>query len=292
MPQSDIEYKFLQLLHSSNEESVALALEMSKGMPELNIKKRMEDYLTLYQVFYNSSVEQMEPHHLVQLELGEAKPDLRCGGLSYLPPEIKWWQNARELNLKHNQLKRIPAEIGQLTNLTRLNLKHNQLEALPPETGKLHSLTELNLSYNSLTSLLKEAGKLAKLKRFNLEYNQLTVLPAEIGQLKGLQSLNLGCNQLTALPAEIGLLENLHFLDLRGNRIANLPKEMKQLKKLRFMYMSDYSFFMRQQSTLRKWLPQCHVHFYIEHPLKVFFARFMTWLFRPVAKKINGHYRH
>src|SRR5262249_34991576 len=65
--------------------------------------------------------------------------------LSYLPEEICYLIQLKELDLDVNKLTSLPVEIGNLILLERFDLSCNKLTSLPKEIGNLTLLQKLDL---------------------------------------------------------------------------------------------------------------------------------------------------
>ena len=220
MPLQD---QFLQLLSSPNEVNVLLAFEMAKGMPEIDFKQYLADYLLLWQCFFDKNLKKIDHTHVISLN--RPTIEIRSRRIEFLPSEIRRLQNLENLTLFDNQLKAFPQEIGALKYLKDLNFLSNQVTELPAEIGLLSNLEVLSGSLNELQYLPEEINRLVNLRVLNFPYNRLTSLPKSIARLTKLQELNLPRNELTHLPEEMRHFSNLSYINLKNNPISNQEKQ-------------------------------------------------------------------
>ena len=179
------------------------------------------------------------------------------GLTGYIPIEISYLKNLKNLDLSNNQLTgSILEEFGNLTSLTQLNLHNNQLIGkLPSEIGNLANLTSLYLSYNNfegdIPASFKNLFNLTTISLGGITYNDVYSLkgknfvsnicnlvnvknlwlwglnlndediPDCIQNFSQLNSLSLGANNLTKVPNWIYKLESLEFLGLFDNNILD-----------------------------------------------------------------------
>ncbi|OJJ19193.1 hypothetical protein BKI52_20490 [marine bacterium AO1-C] len=253
---SEIERKFLQLLHSDQEENVNLALEMGKGIPELCLKERLEAYQNLYRYFFGDTLLKLEAKHIIKLKLD---PEEQVFSFPYpslmykvwkdrgIPAnilghefvsDIKVFRGLTLLELENRCLGSLPKEIGELTKLQEIKLKDNRLAALPLEFTKLTQLHSLDLSKNSLDTIPQAIYKLAQLQKLKLGENSIKAVPKEIKQLKSLTLLDLSKTSLESLPVEIGQLKNLEYLDLSNTCLTAFPLVVVQLENLKTLNLN------------------------------------------------------
>lgn len=189
----------------------------------------------------------------------EKKEKLSLNGIKYLPKEIEYFINLKELTLnsnnftffprvllklknletlelKDNKIGELPKDISSLTNLRFLDLSQNRIEHLDNNITGLKNLEFLYIDQNDLTSLPTEIGSLEKLYSIRAAHNRLTSLPEGLGKLINLNTLCIGNNQLTSLPTEIGTLAQLNFLNVEHNQLSDLPEGIENLKKLNFLH--------------------------------------------------------
>lgn len=214
------EDKLRQLLGSTDEKSVAVAMEIIKG--QNTFEHYLADYHALKIHFFGSQHTSLEAKDVAFFNQPEIE---RYGSLVTLTPTIKRLQHLQSLTLYMNQISNLPAELGQLEQLEKLQLNFNEIDKLPPEIGNLAQLKILWLHDNHLITLPKEIGKLTQLQELDLSSNRLSSLPKEIGKLTQLKELSLAGNQLTNLPPSICVLSSLQKLDLSRNP---LPKALVQ----------------------------------------------------------------
>jgi Leucine-rich repeat (LRR) protein len=172
----DTQQKFLELLRSTDEKNVQLALEIAKGNEDLRGYVMDYDSLYLHLNFgnYGGWFGEIQAHHIVKLNKltrfdREAKKleDDVPSGLGHLI-------NLTGINLAHNQITHIPSSIGNLKKLRSLKLQNNLLESLPEEIGECTSLVYLLLSFNPLESLPIEAiTHLTNLRELHLRHVQI-----------------------------------------------------------------------------------------------------------------------
>ncbi len=160
--------------------------------------------------------------------------------LNYLPSQIDYFKNLKELNLSSNKLTHFPKVFSQLTKIESLDLSRNKFKTEPQEIYKLIELKELNLSANMLTGLTTGIRNLTKLHWFDLSHNKLNELPMEISALTNLETFNLAGNQLAIIPSVIGLTR-LHWLYLSKNHFRVLP-EVENLTGLKYLDISYNEF--------------------------------------------------
>lgn len=158
-------------------------------------------------------------------------------GLSKFPLSMEDLYMREYLDIRFPYL---PKEIGYLRNLRNLYLQNNGLNFLPDEIVNLENLQVISVSDNNLTSLPKEIGKLKNLKDICLYKNKFEYLPKEIGDWENLERLDVACNFLKSIPKEIGKLTKLINIYIENNKLTSLPiKEMCNMNNLRKIYVYD-----------------------------------------------------
>ncbi|OJJ19192.1 hypothetical protein BKI52_20485 [marine bacterium AO1-C] len=250
---SETERKFLQLLHSDQEENINLALEIGKGIPELDI--RLYAYHKLYEYCFGESVPELEAKHVIALELDPEghtfrfpdpgflrKVRLKLYGVMYeepdahnqdLPIHITFLRGLKILDLEDQLLNNLPKELERLTELEELYLEKNFLKDLPLEFANLQKLHTIDLSSNKLESMPEVITKMKPLERLNLSRNTIKMLSAEIAKLKKLSHLILSHTHLTQLPQGINQLEALTYMDLSYASFTSFPEGVTELRNLK-----------------------------------------------------------
>lgn len=172
----DTQQKFLELLRSTDEANVQLALEIAKSNKELGYY--VMDYDSLYRNLrfgnYGGWFGEVKAHHIAMLN-GLTILDKEAKKLEEdLPSGLGHLINLTSINLAHNQITHIPASVGNLKKLRSLKLQNNKLESLPEEIGQCESLIYLLLSNNPLQSLPIEAiAHLTNLRELHLRHVQI-----------------------------------------------------------------------------------------------------------------------
>ena len=250
---SENERKFLQLLHSDQEENINLALEIGKGIPELDI--RLYAYHKLYEYCFGEPIQELEAKHVIALELDPEGHTFRLPGSGFLrkirlglygvicgepdahnqnlPIHITFLRGLKILDLKNQSLNNLPKELGRLIELEELYLEENFLKDLPLELNNLQKLHTIDLSNNKLESIPEAITKMKSLERLTLRRNVIQTLPAEIAELKNLSYLILSHTNLTQLPHGINQLENLTYLDISYASFTSFPEEITELRNLK-----------------------------------------------------------
>ena len=101
------------------------------------------------------------------------------------------------INTRNKRITYIPEEIGYLSNLKELGLGGNQIKEIPESIGNLSNLKKLYLSKNQIREIPESIGNLSNLKKLYLRNNQIKKIPESIGNLSNLQRLDLGGNPLS-----------------------------------------------------------------------------------------------
>jgi len=143
---NNLKEKFLQLLHSSDESNVALALQIAAG--DSTLQPEVAPYLELVSFF--PKVAKL-PSNLAKIRyLLSKKVHLENQGIEYVPPLIHHLAQVRELYLDENQLITIPSEIAQLKKLALLSLHDNKLTKIPEVIFEMPWLEYLDISHNPI----------------------------------------------------------------------------------------------------------------------------------------------
>lgn len=204
------------------------------GGPWKEIKEEKKSTNTPYNRTFKFLLEDSKECEKISLPIKYCFPHR----ITFLPKEIEFFSNLKELNISNNALKSLPLEIGTLFNLEKLDLSCNSFEYLPLEIVDLTHLRELNLESNRFRGLRREIGILTNLERLNLANNQLESLPYEMAYLTNLLCLHLDENRLQTIPRAIGGLINLQYLDLNFNRLRTLPSAIGNLPNLETLNVS------------------------------------------------------
>lgn len=251
---------FLKLLHSKEEQDIALALQILEVHPvfEPFLEKYKQLARTLNKTLSSPEAWKVfltEFNSKTDLDLTNGKEggvnidfvleqllhfpkivhlDLSRNYLYWIPSGLCQLTHLQALRLQGNYLESIPDNFGNLTNLKVLNLRGNHgLKTLPSTFEQHQNLTELILIKNDFKTFPLQITALKELKILYLQINDLIKIPSEIKNLNKLETLHLGSNKLKILPPEIGLLENLQYLYLDGNQLTEIPSEVEKLKNLR-----------------------------------------------------------
>lgn len=225
-----IKKSFLELIQSKDKDNIRLAVEIAKGIPEL--QKIIDNCLKVFRCLMADA----EEDHIFWTStiFGEDIP-------AFNSLEQIMFFNRQSTNHSFQYAEEIPPEMAEMPyfqNLEKLGITHGEVKAIPPEIGQLQKLKELDLGYNEIQSV-----------------------PAEVGDLKNLRSLGLSNNQIEYLPSEIGKLSNLTFLNLSKNKdLKTLPESIKNLQSLQLLYLEECGFSIKEIQKLQSWLPECEIN--------------------------------
>ncbi|OJJ22485.1 hypothetical protein BKI52_07330 [marine bacterium AO1-C] len=179
MEEISLEEKFMQLLRSADEANVALAFEIAKGTPLVDLEGFKKRYLTLWKCFFGDDLQEPEPLHIAALNQPEL--DLKHKKLTYIPSEIGLLVNLQKLQLFVNKLTRLPKEIAALKKLHWLGLAGNEMKDFEA-IASLHNLQWLSFAGNNLSHLPQEIESLQNLRELNLRFNP--IYPKEQAQIR------------------------------------------------------------------------------------------------------------
>lgn len=117
--------KFLQLLRSTDEANVALALEIANGIPEVDIEKQLEIYQAVYDAFRQDDTQPLLDTQLIA-QFNESKFDSALFGkcLESVPVQLKEFTWLTKLILQGHYFYQIPEVICTLTQLKYLRGGH------------------------------------------------------------------------------------------------------------------------------------------------------------------------
>ena len=117
--------------------------------------------------------------------------------------------------LKNKVYYSVEDALAENLQARQLNLRDQELLHIPNNVELLEQLQFLNLMRNDITFCSEALFNLSNLETLNLKLNGITVLPDNIGNLKKLIHLNISANKLKSLPNTIGNLKDLKVLYLR-----------------------------------------------------------------------------
>ena len=163
---NNLKEKFLQLLHSSDESNVALALQIATGDPTLQAE--VDPYLELASFFPKVTRLPSESAKIRYLLSKEVHLDNQ--EIEYVPPLIHCLTQVRELYLDENQLFMLPTKISQLKKLALLSLHDNELTEIPEVIFEMPWLEYLDISNNPIELEEPPIGlkKMQKLSYFSI----------------------------------------------------------------------------------------------------------------------------
>ncbi|WP_157558458.1 hypothetical protein [Microscilla marina] len=116
--------EFLRLLSSIDTTNVTLALEMAKGLPDIDVAYYLNNYKILYQHFFDEVFEDIDGEQIVQVN------------------ELK------ELDMSFETFERLSKPLSHLFSLQNLILHNHKLIALPDEIKSFVQLQSLSLICN------------------------------------------------------------------------------------------------------------------------------------------------
>ncbi|MEH0002952.1 MAG: leucine-rich repeat domain-containing protein [Holosporaceae bacterium] len=140
--------------------------------------------------------------------------------------------NLRELDIRHNKVKKIPETIGHLTKLTNIDADNNAITEIPSFLSNLPKLQFADFASNRLKNISKSSLNLPHLSFLNLADNQIGTLP-DLSGLKNLQGLRLEHNKDIRFGPQSKPLDSLNFLDLSHCNLKTVPSVVGTFSKLR-----------------------------------------------------------
>ncbi len=176
----------------------------------------------------------------INLILGRVNSlDLSDSNIPWVPMELLFLPQLKDLKLARCQLKELPEWLGQMSHLESLDISQNYFQTLPDNFGNLSNLQHLfcrNSPY--FTTIPRAVRNLERLETLDFSFSQLSEIPTWIGSLDQLKKLDLQGNYLLpSLPKEIGSLSNLEFLQLESTLIRAVPDTIGQLSSLKELYL-------------------------------------------------------
>ena len=184
-------------MHSDQEESINLALEIGKGIPELSA--RLHAYHKLYEYCFGEAVQELEAAHVIALELDPEEHIFRFPDPGFLrKARLGLYGVIHEKPDAHHQ--DLPIQITLLKRLKILDLENQSLNNLPRELVRLTELEELYLETNFLTNISLEFANLHNLHTVDLSNNKLDCVPKAITKIKSLERLSLRRNVIQTYP--------------------------------------------------------------------------------------------
>ena len=154
---------------------------------------------------------------------------LHIGGdfeLDFVPEEIEYCQNLKELSFDKNNISEVPSTIANIKKLKTLIFKDMPLKEVPLWVFELEDLEYLTFGRTEITELPKEIGKLKKLKYLNLYTSKLKTLPDELCECENLEILSIFGSEIEAIPECLGKLKKLYTLNTECSKLKKLPDSL------------------------------------------------------------------
>lgn len=258
----------LQLLNSTQEKNVNLAIAVAEGQPKKygDIAKMAEELadlfdwlisiemITEWDDYATTTAEKIiklnnERSSLNRIDLAERnqiEQDAYDGDGNHIytnriPKGIKHLADIlEELIIPQGGVSKLPVEIFELKNLRVFDISRNEITKFPKGFSKLKNLKILKIGNNDTANYPSDISSMSKLEVLNISHRDLKSIPNWVFKMSKLLELHVLDSNLTKIPKGVIKMKSLQKLQIFGNKITEIPTYLSSMDKLELINLKQY----------------------------------------------------